>query len=45
MANLDPLVDDPSTEIIFGVSEDEVDGVTRQVRLGAKRKAKHARQI
>ena len=26
MANSDPLVGDPSTEIIFEVSEDEVDG-------------------
>ena len=26
MANSDPLVADPSTEIIFEVSEDEVDG-------------------
>ena len=33
MANSDLLVADPSTEIIFEVSEDEVDGVTRQVRL------------
>ena len=34
MANSDPLVADPSTEIIFEVSEDEVDGGYTASALG-----------